>query len=113
MGLLSSLFGGKKNNTEEIAAETKQIAINELGVPQNYYNETILDKEKWDYIRNYANYLRKNGNNAETVFLKNDIQSINIDECSWARLLAIGMADLYKEEKPYIDIIEKMTIKKK
>jgi len=92
----------------KIAAETRNIAINELGVPQDYYNKTIQDKIKWKYVRDYANFLRKNGNNSEAVLLKSDIRNINISECSWARLLAFGLVDLYTAEKPYIDVSERL-----
>ncbi len=92
----------------EIGAETRHIAINELGVPQSYYNEILINREKWQYIRDYAACLKNNGNDIEAFFLKPDIRDININECSWARLLAIGIADLYKEEKPYLDLSEKL-----
>lgn len=95
-------------NNLEIAAETRHIAINELGVPQDYYNKIVQNKKKLDYVRQYANYLRKNGKYPEAVLIKADISDINIAECSWARLLAFGLADLYNTEKPYLDYTDRL-----
>ena len=92
----------------EIAEETRQIVVNEFGIPLDYYNKTILDKNKWKYVREYAGYLKNNSNNAEAVLLKADIKDIDISECSWPRLLAFGIEDLYKTEKPYADMTERL-----
>ena len=96
----------------EFAKETRYIAIEELGIPIDYYNQTILNREKWDYIRYYAETLKKYGNSPEAILIKSDIYEIDINKCSWSRLLAYGVADLYRGEKPYLEIVNKFEYSK-
>lgn len=111
--ILLSFFNAKKRSLNsgqnlKIAEETMNIAINELGIPHDYYTKTIIDKKKWEYVRGYAEYLKNNGNKAEAVLLKSNIKDVNVTECSWPKLLAFGIKDLYDAEKPYIDMNERL-----